>query len=161
MPESKTTPAEQALPDKPNPALKRLDVLVGKWRSEGQTIGSGDEPAVKIKGTDVYEWFDGDYFLIHRVDVLMGAQPVKVIEVIGGYDASSQTYPMRSFDSQGNFQNMQASVDEQGVWKFTGEKIRTTLVVADDRQTMTAKWERTDDGAVWQHWMDMKFTKAN
>jgi len=161
MQESKTTHDKQPTPDKPNPGLKRLDVLVGKWQSEGETTGSRDEPAVKIKGTDIYEWFDGDYFMIHHVDVLMGERQVKVIEMIGGYDVSSRTYPMRSFDSEGNFQTMQASVDEQGVWKFTGEKIRTTLVVADDGKTMTAKWERTDDGSTWQHWMDMKFTKVS
>ena len=91
----------------------------------------------------------------------MGDAQVKVIEMIGGYDASSRTYPMRSFDNQGNFQTMQASTDEQGVWVFAGEKIRTTLVVADDGKTMTAKWERTNDGSMWQHWMDMKFTKVN
>lgn len=149
MAESKTTQAERQTPNKPNPALKRLDVLVGKWQSEGETIASKDEPAVKIKGTDNYEWFHGDYFLIHHADVSMGDEQVKVIEVIGGYDSSSRTYPMRSFDNQGNFQTMQASVDEQGVWKFTGEKIRTTLVVADDGKTMTAKWGRTDNGSIW------------
>ncbi len=159
MAESKTTQAKRQIPDKPNSALKRLDVLVGKWQSEGETIASKDEPAVKIKGTDIYEWFHGDYFLLHHADVRMGEQQVKVIEVIGGYDASSQTYPMRSFDNQGNFQTMQASVDDKGVWTFVGESIRSTLVVAEDGSTMTAKWERTDDGSMWQHWMDMKFTK--
>ena len=161
MAKDKTAKAKQPTPDKPNPALKRLEILVGKWQSEGETIGSKDEPAVKIKGTDIYEWFHGDYFLIHHADVSMGELLVKVIEVVGGYDASSQTYPMHSFDNQGNFQTMQASVDEQGVWKFTGEKIRTTLVVADDGKTMTAKWERTANGSMWQHWIDMKFTKVN
>lgn len=161
MAKDKAAKAKEQMSDKPNPALKRLDVLVGKWQSEGETIASKNEPAVKIKGTDSYEWFSGDYFLIHHADVSMGDEQVKVIEIIGSYDSSSQTYPMRSFDNQGNFQTMQASVDEHGVWKFTGEKIRTTLVVADDGKTMTAKWELMDNGSMWQHWMDMKFTKVN
>ena len=161
MAKHKAAKAKEQMSDKPNPALKRLNVLVGKWQSEGETIAEKNEPVIKINGTDSYEWFPGDYFLVHHADVSMGDEQVKVIEMIGGYDASSRTYPMRSFDNQGNFQTMQASVDEQGVWKFTGEKIRTTLVVADDGKTTTAKWERTNDGSMWQHWMDMKFTKVN
>lgn len=161
MAKDKAAKARNQMSDKPNLALKRFDVLVGKWQSEGETIASKDEPAVKIKGTDSYEWFSGDYFLIHHADVSMGDAQLKVIEIIGSYDSSSQTYPMRSFDNQGNFQTMQASIDKKGIWKFTGEKIRTTLVAADDGKTMTAKWERTDEGSKWRDWMNMKFTKVN
>jgi hypothetical protein len=31
--------------------------------------------------------------------------------------------------------------------------------VNTDRSGMTAKWERSDDGASWQPWMDMAFTQ--
>ena len=29
-----------------------------------------------------------------------------------------------------------------------------------DRAGMTARWERSDDGASWQPWMDMTFTRT-
>jgi hypothetical protein len=54
------------------------------------------------------------------------------IEIIGPYDASTQTYPMRSFDNQGNFVTMRASVSEDGIWTFAGESERATLTVGDD-----------------------------
>ena len=70
---------------------------------------------------------------------------------------------------------MQATVDEQGVWRFTfGRRrrsggpaadanasgaVRSTLTMSPDRNGMTARWERSDDGARWQPWMDMTFTR--
>lgn len=142
---------------KPSPELKRLDVLVGKWKTEGQTK---DSSPIKVIGTDTYEWLPGGFFLIHHVDVRMGDESVNVSEIIGGYDVTNQTYPMRSFDSQGNFITMHASVNNAGVWTFRGESERATLVVSDDGNSMTAHWEQTSDGANWQPWMDMKFSRV-
>ncbi len=58
-------------PPKPGPEHKRLDALVGKWKSDGRTIAGGDEPVIKISGTDAYEWLPGGFFLLHHVDVRM------------------------------------------------------------------------------------------
>jgi hypothetical protein len=70
---------------------------------------------------------------------------------------------------------MRARVDDQGVWTFTGGgdvapvarpasadasgAVRSTLTVSADRSGMMARWERSDDGASWQPWMDMTFTQ--
>jgi hypothetical protein len=37
--------------------------------------------------------------------------------------------------------------------------VRSTLTISADRSGMTARWERSDDGASWQPWMDMTFTR--
>ncbi|GAA2076086.1 DUF1579 family protein [Actinomadura alba] len=138
---------------------RRLDALVGHWRSRGQTVATPSEPTIRIAGTDTYEWLAGGFFLIHRVDVRMGDDQVEVIEMIGPYDPATRTYPMRSFDNHGNFTTMQASVSDDGVWTFAGDSERATLVIAPDRNAMTASWERTDDGSGSRHWMDMNFTR--
>jgi hypothetical protein len=148
-------------PPTPGPETKRLDVLVGTWRTQGQIVASPSDPAMEIVGTDSYEWLGGGFFLVHRVDVRMGAEKVETIEIIGPYDASSQTYPMRSFDNQGNFVTMRASVSDDGIWTFAGESERATLTIGADGNTMAAKWERSDDGSKWWPWMDIKFTKAS
>jgi hypothetical protein len=57
---------------------------------------------------------------------------------------------------------MRASVDDAGVWTFAGPTERTTLVVADDGASMSARWERSPDGGVsWEHWMDMRFRRTS
>jgi hypothetical protein len=36
---------------------------------------------------------------------------------------------------------------------------RSTLTLASDRASMTALWERSEDGTTWQPWMDIAFTR--
>lgn len=146
--------------DKPDPALKQLDVLVGKWVTEWRLKQGSPDKSFHIIGTDTYEWLPGEFFLLHHVDVRMSGLPYQVTEIIGGYDHATHTYPMHSFDSRGNLQVMQALVGDKGVWTFAGENARATLVVNKDGETMQASWEQTKDGAKWVPWMDMKFTKV-
>ncbi|MBB5079554.1 DUF1579 family protein [Nonomuraea endophytica] len=135
---------------------KQLDALAGHWNSRGTTVGD----AVEISGTDAYEWLAGGHFLVHRVDVRMGEEKVEAIEMIGPYDPDSDSWPMRAFDSSGNYGTMRATVDDDGVWTFAGETERATLRIARDGGAMSAVWERTEDGTTWSHWMDMAFTKS-
>jgi Protein of unknown function (DUF1579) len=143
---------------RPGPEHDRLNVFVGTWNTEGQTRGGPLGPAVRITAVDTYEWFPGGFFLVHHVDARIGDDEVKVIELIG-YDASSGKYFTRSFDSQGNAGTYQASVRDR-VWTFTGETERATVMVSDDGNTMTAHWERSEDGSRWLPWMDVTLRKA-
>lgn len=40
-------------------------------------------------------------------------------------------------------------------------RVRSTLTVGGDRQSMTAFWERSDDGINWHPWMDISFTRSD
>jgi hypothetical protein len=156
----------------PSPQVRRLGALVGRWRSEGHIVG---DPPVPITGTDTYEWLPGGFFLVHDVDVMIGQQQVQALELIGEYDPTTDSFTARAYDNQGNVTLMRARVDEQGVWTFTGGgdvaavarpaaaeasgAVRSTLTISPDRTGMTARWERSDDGASWQPWMDMTFTR--
>jgi hypothetical protein len=147
-------------PPKPAPELKHLDEFVGTWNTQWRATDNSSNSTFKTIGTDRYEWLPGGFFLIHHVDVHMEDEDYKVIEIIGGYDAASQTYPMRSFDSRGSIQEMTAAVSAEGVWRFVGKTMRATLIGSADGNTKTAKWERSSDGLNWLPWMEMKFTKA-
>jgi hypothetical protein len=63
-----TEQQQEAKAPVPNPDLKRLDRLVGTWKLSG---GS--------QGQTVYEWMEGNFFLIQRFD--FGGD--KGIEIIG------------------------------------------------------------------------------
>jgi hypothetical protein len=138
-------------------ALAPLDVLTGAWRSRGRTVAAPGAPAVEIEGTDVYEWLPGGGFMVHTVDVRVGGEPVRVLELIGDFDGGS--YAMRAFDHAGTFSEMRATVDGTGRrWTFADDTTRAFLDVDPAGTTMSARWERlTDDG--WTHWMDMSFTR--
>jgi Protein of unknown function (DUF1579) len=151
---------------------RRLATIAGRWRTSGHVIG---EPEVPVTGTDIYEVLAGGHFLVHYVDVAVGGQPVRAIEVIGEPDGRGG-YLARSFDSEGNAELMHVSIDDAGVFHFTGggdiaptaqpeetttARVRSTLTVARNRESMTALWERSDDGISWQRWMDIHFTPAD
>jgi hypothetical protein len=156
----------------PSPRARRLGALVGRWRSEGHIVG---DPPVPITGTDTYEWLPGGFFLVHHVDVVIGDQRLQAIELLGEYDPATDAFTARAYDNLGSVTVMRARVDEQGVWRFTGGgdvaavarpasaeaggAVRSTLTISPDQASMRARWERSDDGASWQPWMDMTFTR--
>ncbi len=57
---------------KPNPDLKSLNQLVGTWEQSGD-----------VTGEITYEWGEGGFFLIQRVDLEQYGNKIKGIEVIG------------------------------------------------------------------------------
>ena len=101
----------------------------------------------------------GGFFLLHHVDAQMGDARLTALEVIG-YDAATGTYPMRSFDSTGSTGTHVATLRD-GVWTFTGASERFTGTFSDDGGTITGLWERSDDGAAWEPWMDITLTRES
>ena len=60
-------------PPQPNPDLKNLDILVGTWEMSGD-----------VHGQVTFEWMEGGFFLIQRVDLgQQDGQRIKGIEIIG------------------------------------------------------------------------------
>ncbi len=60
-------------PPQPNPDLKNLDILVGTWEMSGD-----------VQGQVTFEWMEGGFFLIQRVDLgQKDGQRIKGIEIIG------------------------------------------------------------------------------
>jgi hypothetical protein len=151
----------------------RLHAIAARWDTFGHVL---DEPRVPIVGTDEYEVLAGGYFLVHHVDVTVGDRPVRAIEIIGEPDPASGGYLARSFDNEGNAELMHLTIDDDGVFRFaggaeiapaarptgiSGGRVRSTLRIAEDRRSMTALWERSDDGTNWQPWMDLTFTRRD
>ena len=118
----------------------RLTAIVGHWRTSGHVIG---DPQVPVVGTDIYELFAGGHFLVHHVDVTVGGQSVRAIEIIGEPDGEGG-YLGRSYDSDGNAEVMHLRIDDDGVFHFAGggeiapaaqpqdapTRVRSTLTVA-------------------------------
>lgn len=150
----------------------RLHAIEGRWNTSGHVIA---DPPVPVVGSDVYDVFPGGHFLVHHVDVTVGEQPVRAVEVIGERDAATGAYLARSFDGDGNVDLMQLTIDDSGAFRFVGggdiasaaqpadkptARVRSTLTAADDGQSMHALWERSEDGSTWQPWMEIRFTRA-
>ncbi len=143
----------------PGPEHKLLDVFIGKWINEGQTVASGEEPPVKILTSDIYEWVPGGFFIIHSAYGRIGNVDVGGTEIIG-CDAESKKYRSYFFDSLGNVTVDDLTVQGGNTWIWQGKNTRTTVTFTDNGKTQIARHERSDDGTNWVPSMDVTLTKV-
>jgi hypothetical protein len=100
---------------------------------------------------------------------------VRALEIVGEPEGDAML--ARSYEYTGDVTLMRIRIDDEGVWHFTGggdvapaartdgdapaAAVRSTLRIAPDGRTMTALWERAEDGVTWRPWMDMRFTRED
>jgi hypothetical protein len=139
---------------------KRLEALIGRWKTEGWTKETPEAPAAKVDATDTYEWAPGGYALLHGVDAKMGNETVEGAEIIG-YDPERSAYVTQYFGSDGPaaFEANLSEEDGALVWRMSSKTMRFTGTFSDDGGVITGHWELLDDGGNWQHWMDISLTK--
>jgi hypothetical protein len=142
--------------------MVELDFFVGHWKTEGEIKSDSSVSSKKIKGSDTYEWVAGGFFLLHRVDVMIGDDRTEVIEMIGRAGKKKDDgFAMRSFDNQGNFTTMKGYLETPNVFKIEGQGMRSKLVVNENQTLMTILWEQSSDGVNWNPWMELKLTKQD
>jgi hypothetical protein len=122
----------------PNPALKSLERLVGKWKA---TDPSGEGA---LDGATTFEWMEGGNFLLQHVDF----GDSKGIEIIG-FDEESKSLRSHYFDRSGK------------ILEYTYELHNDTLTVSinmprakgqfiakfsDNGNTYTGRWNWIQDG---------------
>src|SRR5262245_50603517 len=80
-------------PPQPDPAMRRLDRLVGTWTMKGSLVGSDE---TTIKGEATFRWLPGGFFLEQRVHIDFVGQGIDALELIG-YDPQTDTFPSTVF----------------------------------------------------------------
>jgi hypothetical protein len=135
MTDDGTTQYQQEAP-KPNPDLESLDRLVGTWMVSGGA-----------EGTVVYEWMEGNFFLMQRVDLEQYGQKVKGIEIIGHlrpFGAEpSEDIKSRYYDSMGNTLDYVYEPDGDTLTIWGGEKGSPAYykgTFSDDGNTLAGAW---------------------
>lgn len=131
----------------PNPALRQLDVLVGEWEMEFSLFP-------EARGRAAFEWQLGGAVLVEN----MGGNATWII----GRDEALDTYCVLYFDSRG-VSRVYAMSLEAGVWKIwrdsPGFSQRFTGTFSDDRNSITARWEKCMDGSNWEHDFDVTYKR--
>lgn len=139
--------------------LRAIEPLVGRWRTSGTVLGDDGAAVAAIDGSDDYEWMPGGNWLIHRADVTIGDERVRVLELIGEAKDDG-TWAMHAFDGSGSYDTMTLSRRADGAFLLEGDGVRSTLTPAADGGAMTAVWERESAPGIWVRWMDMRFEVA-
>jgi len=139
--------------------LDQLNSFIGRWMTEGETVGERESPATTIVASDVYEWAPGRYFVMHSAYGRIGTIGVGGVEMIG-FDPATSQFQCMFFDSQGNTSRQTLS-SQDGIWRWNGPHARCTGVLSDDGRTLTARHERSDDGAIWVPSMNVVLRKID
>jgi hypothetical protein len=93
------------LPPAPHPQLRQLERLVGRWEVGGSYL----------QGLLDYDWLEGGFFLIQRVDCRTPDRQIRGVEYIG-FDEDTQTLRSHYMDIHGaNFTY---------TWELEGDTLR-------------------------------------
>lgn len=141
-----------------DPALDRLDALVGEWRVE---ILHPDYPAEERTS---FEWMPGRMFLVQRWSV---DDPFPDGIAVIGMAESSSGFCQHYFDERGVNREWQMDLVDD-TWTLYRERTgpddfsqRFTGTFSIDHLTITGRCERADDGKTWQLDFDMIYRKVS
>lgn len=142
---------------KPNLALKKLEALVGKWK----TVGSHPYmPGVTLHGQAALEWIEGGAFLMMRSEIDEPGIP-SGISIFGSDDAAKK-YHMIYFDERGISRLYKCSI-EGNVLKWWRDEAgfyqKMTITISDDGNRMVGKGEMSRDGAPWEKDLELTYTR--
>lgn len=120
----------------PNPALKRLDRLVGTWSLKGRTLNSkGDD----VSGRVIIEWLPGGFFLKQSGKIDVRGFEVYGLEIVG-YDPSTKTFTSHVYSNMsGNPAAYQWDVKGNIVTHWTKEA-KYTGTFSEDGNTLSGGW---------------------
>jgi len=145
--------------------LADLEVLVGSWELqasfEAGALGPDSPAATMAGGKTTFEWLDGRFFLVQRFTSGTPAAPsgIAVIGAEGQAGRCRQHY----YDSRGVARTYEMSLDG-GVWKLWRDEPgffqRYEGRVSDDGRTIEGAWEKSADGADWQHDFGLTYVRS-
>jgi len=96
----------------PSPALRRLDRLVGTWELSGD-----------VGGRVTYEWMEGGFFLLQRIDLGQEAAGMEVIGHERGFQAEpSADVKSRFYSSSGDTLDYVYELDGDTLTIWFGER---------------------------------------
>lgn len=138
-------------------AYDQLSKFIGNWNTEGIIPSTNNEPAIKIIGTDHYEWIVDGFFLLHKAEVHIGNDSSKTHEIIG-YDSLKHHYTMQHYNNKGESGFMSATVND-GLWVFNGDSLRFRGGFNEAEDVFSGVWEQLTENKTWAHLMDIKLSK--
>ncbi len=144
----------------PNPALKDLEFLIGKWEMELSNAAFLPDRSATVKGEVSFEWLEDGAFLIMR----MGGKPSTSQGAIWliNRDESSSDYKVFYYDDRKVSRIYEMSFTDN-LWKLRRRSPnfsqRFEGKISKDGNKILAKWEKSEDGQKWEHDFDVTYTR--
>ena len=143
-----------------NPAIKGLEILIGDWKMELSNASFLTHTSDTITGQVFIEWVEDGAFLI----MYMGNRPPGTPDAtwLISRDESDPNYLVFYYDARkvSRVYEMSFSANTWKMWRNSpGFSQRFEGKVSEDGSTITAYWEKSDDGSAWDHDFDVTYTK--
>ena len=152
---------------KPDPEIKKLQVLVGHWTYEGEHKPGPLGPGGKVSGEYTGQWRVGGFILEVSVIEKSSVGTTRILE-IDEYSPMDKTIHWTNWASNGG--RMTGTITITGntiTWegKFTANgkeyHVRAPYVFSADNTSATGKADiSADDGKTWMPWIEATYTKA-
>jgi hypothetical protein len=157
----------------PDPALKALNRLVGRWTTEAT---HPMVPGVVVRGATHIEWLEGERFLILRANTdhpdfpdaisIIGFTDRDRVEGAGGTDPAAggaRQLTMHYFDQRGVFRILAVAIDDQSwrIWRDApGFSQRFSGRFADSGDTIVGLWQLCQDDVNWHDDLQITYRRG-
>jgi Protein of unknown function (DUF1579) len=155
-------------PPKPHPELRRLEPLVGTWRTKDHTRDSVLGPGVAVESIETFGWLDGGYFLVSTYETAFGDEPLQTGVMYWGYDSNTNRFHNRFFSNNGPYD----TAGNEYIGEVTGDELtfvgpaRFQYHLGSDGRirpnadgSISVAWWLPDDHGNWQPWMRNTFVR--
>lgn len=156
----------QAAVQKPDPELKKLQILVGHWTFEGEYKPGPSEAGGKVTGEDTIQEILGGFFFQDQT-IEKGAMGETRSVVIYAYDQVNKNIVFSGYGSDGTAFSGTVSVSGNtvtlaGKLVVAGKQylVKESIIVAADLMSALWKGEISADGSTWTPWVEAKFIKV-
>jgi hypothetical protein len=147
-----------------NPALARLDALVGRWTVQPKVEGVGTawtEFAWQEGGLFLRQYSDVDSIPSNTPNAWRDNAPFPTTTMIGLDDAAEE-FTVLYADARGVHRVYQMTLAD-GVWTMwreaPGFNQRFTGTLSADGHTVDARWEMSADGVTWNLDFELTYTR--
>ena len=140
-----------------NPALKNLEIFVGKWDIELSNADFLPDKNAKAHISASFEWVeDGAYLL-----ACQGPRKAPQARWLVGRDDATGQYKVLYFDSRGVSRVYEMSLKNKvwKMWRDAPDLPQLFRGVFKNRDTIIAEWKTAKDGKRLKHDFDMKYTR--
>lgn len=146
----------------PNPALEDLELLIGDWKVELSNASFLQSSSDSMTGHVSFDWFQNGAFLVMYMGDPSKGTPDATWLI--NRDESASNYIVFYYDTRKVSRVYEMSFS-QGTWKMwrnsPGFSQRFEGKFNQDGNSITAYWEKSSDGATWEHDFDVLYTKAS
>jgi hypothetical protein len=154
----------------PSPEIKRLDPLIGRWRTRAQTSDSIFGPGVPVTSLEEFYWLEGGYFLVQTYHTVFGHEPAQTGVNYWFYDADAKKFRIIFFSNNGPFtedgNRYEGEIEGRtltfvGPARFQYDLDATGKVKVNGDGTVTVRWWLRDESGEFKPWMNNEFRREN